>query len=649
MKHLLALCLIVVVCGTLTVFGFENVAVGKPASQSSLYTASYPAGAQNAVDGNTDSNWSSKSCTHTLQEQNPWWKVDLQNIYKVDEVVIINRKDCCSERLEGAIVRVGSSSDITSNTQCGNTVTSHEISKSITTTFDCSDGINGRYVSVQLEGRNQFLTLCEVEVYGTLLSENIAVGKRASQSSLYTASYPAGAQNAVDGNTDSNWSSKSCTHTLQQQNSWWKVDLQNTYNVDQVVITNRKDCCSERLEGAVVRVGSSSNIASNTQCGNTVTSYRISKSITMTFDCSDGTNGRYVSVQLEGRNQFLTLCEVEVYGTLLSENIAVGKPASQSSLYTASYPAGAENAVDGNTDSNWPGKSCTHTLQQQNSWWKVDLQNIYNVDQVVITNRKDCCSERLVGAVVRVGSCSDIQRNSQCGNTVTSDHITKSITIPFNCNVGTKGRYVSVQLEGQNNFLTLCEVEVYETLSIVTPPPPPPPPTTTAIATPPPPTATTIPTLEPCEFPASLHNVAQGKPTVQSSDKRRKDSGSENAVDGDFNTNANKGSCSWTEKEYQPWWKVDLGQTYNIYEVVITNREDCCPFRLKNAEIRVGDSENFEDNPTCGMMILGRMVKENPVHVRCGCDTPMQGRYVSVQLIDRTQMLTMCEVEVMVA
>ncbi|XP_070554944.1 uncharacterized protein [Ptychodera flava] len=617
MELLSALCFIVVSCVSLTVSGQENIAVGKPASQSSLSGGSPPAGAQCAVDGNTNSNWSGNSCTHTLQEQNPWWKVDLQNIYKVDEVVITNRQDCCSTRLVGAVVRVGSSADFASNTQCGNTVTSNEISNSITITFNCSDGTNGRYVSVQLEGQNQFLTLCEVEVYGSLLSENLAVGKPASQSSLYGGSPPAGAQSAVDGNTDSNWSSDSCTHTLKQQNSWWKVDLQNTYKVDKVVITNRKDCCTGRLVGAVVRVGSSADIASNTQCGNTVTSNGVAKSITITFDCSDDTSGRYVSVQLEGKNEFLTLCEVEVYGSLLSENLAVGKPASQSSLYGGSPPAGAQSAVDGNTDSNWSSESCTHTVQQQNSWWKVDLQNIHSVDKVVITNRKDCCSERLVGAVVRVGSSSDIASNSQCGNTVTSDQITQSITIPFNCNVGTKGRYVSVQLEGKNEFLTLCEVEVYKTLS--------------------------------CKLPASLHNVAQGKPTVQSSDKKRKNSGSENAVDGDFNTNAKIGSCSWTEKEYQPWWKVDLGQTYNIYEVVITNREDCCPFRLKNAEIRIGNSENFENNPTCGEMIVRKMLKENPVHVRCGRETPMQGRYVSVQVIGKKQMLTMCEVEVMVA
>ncbi|XP_070543541.1 apolipoprotein(a)-like isoform X2 [Ptychodera flava] len=154
-----------------------------------------------------------------------------------------------------------------------------------------------------------------------------------------------------------------------------------------------------------------------------------------------------------------------------------------------------------------------------------------------------------------------------------------------------------------------------------------------------------------CEFPDNMRNVAQGKSSTQSSLKSGKlgpDVGPEKAVDGDYNPDAKSGlSCSWTNKEMQPWWKVDLGQIFSIYEVVITNREDCCSFRIKNAEVRVGNSENFEDNPVCGMMIIGRMTKENPIHVRCGCETPMEGRFVSIQLIDRENMLTLCEVEVM--
>ncbi|XP_070556415.1 uncharacterized protein [Ptychodera flava] len=467
MERLLVFILVPAALCSHTVSGFENVAVGKPAYQSSLYAAEGVP--EHAVDGNTDSNWSGQSCTHTLQEQNSWWKVDLQDIHTVDNVVITNRQDCCSERLVGAVVRVGSSSDIETIPKCGDPISSDQVTASTTITIDCNAGTRGRYVIVQLEGQNQYLTLCEVEVYGALLSENVAAGKSASQSSLYTISTPAGPENAIDGNADSDWSSQSCTHTLQEENSWWKVDLQGTYKVDVIVITNRKDCCSERLVGAVVRVGSSEDIASNTQCGDTVTSEAVQGSTTLAFVCSGCPTGRYVSVQLEEKNEFLTLCEVEVYGSLAAENVAVGKPASQSSLYTISTPAGPENAVDGNADSNWSSQSCTHTLQEQDSWWKVDLQDTYNVDEVVIINREDCCSERLVGAVVRVGPSEDIASNTQCGNAVTSEQITASLTITFDCADETAGRYASVQLEGQNQFLTLCEVEVYGTLSTLSP------------------------------------------------------------------------------------------------------------------------------------------------------------------------------------
>ncbi|XP_070560312.1 fucolectin-like [Ptychodera flava] len=152
-----------------------------------------------------------------------------------------------------------------------------------------------------------------------------------------------------------------------------------------------------------------------------------------------------------------------------------------------------------------------------------------------------------------------------------------------------------------------------------------------------------------CCVPPPLHNVALGKPTFQSSDKPRQDGGSEKAVDGNKDSDLENGnSCIWTDTEYQPHWEVDLQDSYDIYEVIITNRQDCCSFRLKDALIRVGDSENFEENPVCGEQIVGNDANAETIVMTCGCKTPMRGRYVSLQLIDRTQMLHVCEVEVMV-
>ena len=62
---------------------FANVALGKPAIQSSTITHfNRPLGASLAVDGNRDvslSAGSSLSCTHTFNEVSPWWRVDLKD------------------------------------------------------------------------------------------------------------------------------------------------------------------------------------------------------------------------------------------------------------------------------------------------------------------------------------------------------------------------------------------------------------------------------------------------------------------------------------------------------------------------------------------------------------------------------------------
>ncbi|XP_070580645.1 C-type mannose receptor 2-like [Ptychodera flava] len=197
----------------------------------------------------------------------------------------------------------------------------------------------------------------------------------------------------------------------------------------------------------------------------------------------------------------------------------------------------------------------------------------------------------------------------------------------------------------------ICEKEAIQPPPKTQAPPPPktqapPPPKTEA---PPPPEATMIPTTLACEFPANLVNVAQGKSTSQSSTKPRVEGTADKAVDGNKDSDMKKGkSCTQTNKEFQPWWKVDLRESKGIYKVVITNRQDCCPFRIRNAQVRVGDSPNMEENPVCGSMVLGKRVRQETITVTCGCETPMTGRYVSIQLIDKEQTLHLCEVEVMV-
>lgn len=63
--------------------------------------------AYKAVDGNGDSNFKGSSCTLTQPEAQPWWVVDLGDVYQISTVTITNRGDCCGELFHRSIILVG--------------------------------------------------------------------------------------------------------------------------------------------------------------------------------------------------------------------------------------------------------------------------------------------------------------------------------------------------------------------------------------------------------------------------------------------------------------------------------------------------------------------------------------------------------------
>ncbi|XP_075437465.1 fucolectin-5-like [Ascaphus truei] len=145
-------------------------------------------------------------------------------------------------------------------------------------------------------------------------------------------------------------------------------------------------------------------------------------------------------------------------------NLARPVEANQSSTYIyalspevggATVEGTADRAIDGNKESNAYLHPCSHTKYEQDPWWRLDMKQSNKIDTIVITNRQDCCSERLKGAEVRVGNSAD-NNNPICG---TINDISKPI-ITLCCN-GMVGRYVSVVIPGRVEYLTLCEVEVY--------------------------------------------------------------------------------------------------------------------------------------------------------------------------------------------
>ncbi|XP_032894004.1 uncharacterized protein LOC116984049 [Amblyraja radiata] len=390
-----------------TVTTGENVVFGAPAIQSST---AQKADAGRATDGNSQSHWTHSSCTLTNRTKDPWWRVDLNDIYAISMVSITNRKDCCSDRLIGAEIRIGNSLEDNGNSNrvCG-------IIKSVSATtqvFSCG-GFTGQYVNVIILGPAKTLTLCEVQVFGSKVPSlpdagNAAPRAEVTQSSTFES---AGAERAIDGNKNSSFMRDSCTHTTKSTDPWWRADLKLPYNVSVVRITNRRDCCSELLTGAEIRIGDSleNDGNANRLCG----MIHSASGTTFTFNCG-GLVGRYVNIVIPGRGKTLTLCEVEIFGSTLpiilrKEPVASGVPTIQSSTDEG---ADAERANDGNRDSNFWHGSCARTTKSNNPWWRVDQIERYNVSQVRITNRADCCSDQLQGAEIRIGDSLENNGNS---------------------------------------------------------------------------------------------------------------------------------------------------------------------------------------------------------------------------------------------
>ena len=73
------------------------------------------------------------------------------------------------------------------------------------------------------------------------------------------------------------------------------------------------------------------------------------------------------------------------------KNLALGKHTEQST--TSGHRAYSSRAVDGNINSIFDDKSCTHTKTTKGNWWQVDLVDVYEIRDVVITNRGDCCGK----------------------------------------------------------------------------------------------------------------------------------------------------------------------------------------------------------------------------------------------------------------
>ena len=130
----------------------------------------------------------------------------------------------------------------------------------------------------------------------------MALGRPTFQSST---AFSGVSSRAVDGNTSGVWNNGSITHTNNSNGAWWRVDLDITTSIDQIIVFNRTDsCCASRLSDFYVEVLNESGRVT----GSLYVRSLSESSLTIN---ANGTQAKSVRIRLAGTN-VLSLAEVQV-------------------------------------------------------------------------------------------------------------------------------------------------------------------------------------------------------------------------------------------------------------------------------------------------------------------------------------------------
>ena len=134
------------------------------------------------------------------------------------------------------------------------------------------------------------------------------------------------AAGAVDGVKDGKWG----FHTDFENNPWWQVDLGRPTKLDHVVVYNRCDALSERNSRLLVLLSTDGRQFRQVYQHNGTVFYGATDGKPLTVKLG-GVEARFLRLALEGTT-YLHLDEVEAYAVGGELNVALAKPATQSSV-----------------------------------------------------------------------------------------------------------------------------------------------------------------------------------------------------------------------------------------------------------------------------------------------------------------------------
>lgn len=273
-----------------------------------------------AVDGKFSTDFISPyygAITNT--ENQPWYLLLLNRAYLIRTIRILNGKNS-PQRINGLIIKT----KLTNQTDVDDFESfkyfsrlDKELPASLSATFQ-SDNLHYAKIILFYLNKTETLNIFEIEVWNL---KNIVKHKTASQSTTF--SYGT-ADLAIDGYTDWEFlNGKFCSHTQALKHSWWKVDLYNNHTVFAVKIIGRYGFGFRTRDVSVTvsQIDFDPVVESKSNCG----FYEGILPLYTTINCKKWAIGRYVSIFKSSINDnyALSLCEVDVFGDNLNNNLTV--------------------------------------------------------------------------------------------------------------------------------------------------------------------------------------------------------------------------------------------------------------------------------------------------------------------------------------
>lgn len=123
--------------------------------------------------------------------------------------------------------------------------------------------------------------------------------------------------------------------------------------------------------------------------------------------------------------------------------------------------SGPEKACDGVLNGTQASGTITATLSENEAWWEVDLGAVYNISEVRVVNRTDCCFDELANFIIFTSVAPFASKSVQFTLAAPNvrAYIVGEVAEEETVGIGQPGRFVRLQYPG-SGALKFSEVEV---------------------------------------------------------------------------------------------------------------------------------------------------------------------------------------------